>query len=111
MTRYFALLAGAALLAAPAIAKDKEEKKTAPNAAVPGTVILFHGQNLDGDWKLIDQDSPDINTYWTVGSIAVPQGETWTICQSRVYKGNCMDLSANMTELGKVDIKSAKKKP
>lgn len=111
MIKYAALFGAAALLAAPAIAKDKEEKKTAPNAAMPGTVILFHGQNLDGDWKVLDQDSPDINTYWTVGSIAIPAGETWTICQSRVYKGNCMDLNANLTGIGKVEIKSAKKKP
>jgi hypothetical protein len=95
-------VAGNAETPAPATAAKKVNK-------VPkGVVMLYNGQNFEGVRVEIDSMRTSIVMDYTVGSIGIAPGESWTLCDGERFKGTCNTYTESQTGLGKVMIRSAK---
>lgn len=74
-----------------------------------GMLMLYSGQKFTGDYLEITKDRPSISTDFTIGSVAVFEGEKWELCEGQRFKEPCIVFSANETDMGQVMIRSARK--
>ena len=45
---------------------------------------------------------------YNIGSIAIWPGEVWEVCDKPRYKGNCLTITADETNIGRAVIKSVR---
>lgn len=104
MPRYIRLAAATSVLlalAAPAAADEKAK-------TIEGVLTLFEGQQFDRQYYRVTKDNPSMPHDFLVGSIAVYPGEVWEVCDKPKFKGNCLTISSNETQIGKAVIKSVR---
>lgn len=104
MTRFAsfaAAISGLTLIAAPVAAQS--DAKT-----IEGTLTLFEGQTFDKRSYRVIKDTPSLPHDFLVGSIAIFPGETWEACDQARYRGNCLTLTADESNIGKAVIKSVR---
>lgn len=78
-------------------------------ATQKGTLTLYSGQKFTGDILEVTKDRPSISMDFTIGSVAVFEGEKWELCEKPRYSAPCIVFSGNETDMGQVMIKSARK--
>lgn len=100
-TKIAATAIGLTLLAPPALADDNAK-------TIKGVLTIFEGQKFDGESYRIIKDNPSLPHDFLIGSIAIYPGEVWELCDRPKYKGNCLTLSADETNIGKAVIKSVR---
>lgn len=96
----FAMLA---MATSSAPAKEAENAKTAE-----GTLILYKGQQFSGEDYRIMKANPAIPHEFLVGSMAPYPGEKWEVCDKPKYKGNCIIVVGEETDMGRAVIESAR---
>lgn len=104
MTRFAklaAVAAGLTLFAAPVAAQDNAK-------TIKGVMTIFEGQKFDRQSYRVMKDNPSLPHDFLIGSIAVYPGDVWEACDKPKYKGNCLTLSADETDIGKALIKSVR---
>jgi Beta/Gamma crystallin len=78
-------------------------------ATQKGMLTLYAGQKFTGDYLEVTKDRPSISTDFTIGSVAVFEGEKWELCEGQRYKEPCIIFSSNETDMGQAMIRSARK--
>ena len=78
-------------------------------ATQKGMLTLYSGQKFTGDILEVTKDRPSISMDFTIGSVAVFEGEKWELCEKARYSAPCIVFAANETDMGQVMIKSARK--
>lgn len=106
-TLFAGLVAAATVMAGIGIASTDglaQKKSAAPKKVL----ILFKGQNFEGQsYEVVKLRSP-IMTEFPVGSFMIAPGDTWIICDAPSFKGNCNTYTESQSGLGAVNIQSAK---
>jgi hypothetical protein len=74
-----------------------------------GMLTLYAGQKFTGDYMEVVKDRTSMSTDFTIGSIAVFEGEKWEVCEGQRFKEPCMIVTQNTENLGEIMIKSARK--
>jgi hypothetical protein len=87
----------------PAIAGKKSGAMT-----TKGILTFYFGQKFQGDYLEVKKARVTMSTDFTIGSIAVFEGEKWEICDGPKFKGYCEIITENKTDLGKIMIRSAR---
>jgi hypothetical protein len=100
--RLTAALVLAGMLVTPATAAGKVKTSK-------GTLTLYAGQNLTGDYFEVTKDRVSMSTDFAIGSVAVFEGEKWEICEGNRFKAPCMTVTQNTENLGGITIRSARK--
>lgn len=98
---FAAAAAGLTLFTAPVVAEDNAK-------TIKGVLTLYEGQTFDRDSYRVLKDNPNLDHDFLVGSIAVYPGEVWEVCDKPKYKGNCLTISADETNIGKALLKSVR---
>ena len=102
MNSYFrAGLLAAFLLAAPAVAKEKE--KSSP--AIQGELVIYEMTGFNGDYYRIQQDRTTVQTEWPIRSIAMYPGDKWEICARPRFR-DCIELSQSLPDASAVGIQN-----
>lgn len=78
-------------------------------ATQKGMLTLYSGQKFTGDILEVKKDRPSISMDFTIGSVAVFEGEKWELCEKPRYSAPCIVFTGNETDMGQVMIKSARK--
>lgn len=99
--RVAAAVAVMTVMAAPAAADEKSK-------TIAGVLTLFEGQQFDRQSYRVTKDNPSVPHDFLVGSIAVYPGEVWEVCDKPKFKGNCLTVSSNETQIGRAVIKSVR---
>jgi hypothetical protein len=87
----------------PSLAAKKE------GAMTPKGILTFYfGQKFQGDSLEVKKARVTMSTDFTIGSIAVFEGDSWEICDGPKFKGYCEIITTNKTDLGKIMIRSAR---
>jgi Beta/Gamma crystallin len=78
-----------------------------------GMMIAYFGQSFQGDNLEVTKMRTSVDLDFTIGSIAVAEGDAWEICELPRFKGPCQIVNSNQTNLGKMKIGSVRpvKKP
>lgn len=74
-----------------------------------GMLTLYSGQKFTGDYFEVTKDRTSMTTDFSIGSIAVFEGEKWQVCEGQRFKEPCMMLTSNTENLGEITIRSARK--
>ena len=74
-----------------------------------GMLTLYSGKNFTGDYFEVTKDRTSMFTEFTIGSIAVFEGEKWEVCEGQRFKAPCMEITSNTENLGDIMIRSARK--
>lgn len=102
-------VAGAAVAMVAALALSGTTAYSAKIATQKGMLTLYEGQKFTGDYLEVTKDRPSISTDFTIGSVAVFEGEKWELCEGQRFKEPCIIFSGNETDMGEVMIRSARK--
>ena len=78
------------------------------SAAPKNTLILYKGQNFEGDNYEVIKTRVTISMDFPVGSFNIAPGDTWQICDQEKFKGNCNTFTESQSGLGSISIRSAK---
>jgi hypothetical protein len=73
-----------------------------------GILTLYSGQKFQGDYVEVKKMRVTMTTDFSIGSIAVYEGDKWEVCEGEKFKGYCEIITANKTDLGKVTVRSAR---
>jgi Beta/Gamma crystallin len=74
-----------------------------------GMLTLYAGQKFTGDYFEVTKDRTSMSTEFSIGSIAVFEGDKWEVCEGQRFKAPCMTLTSNTEDLGEITIRSARK--
>ncbi len=102
------LIANSAMVVA-SVALLGTAASSAKIATQKGMLTIYAGQKFTGDYLEVTKDRPSISTDFTIGSVAVFEGEKWELCEGQRYKEPCIIFSGNETDMGQVMIRSARK--
>ncbi len=97
-----ACIAGIGISSSEGIAQKKK-------SAVPkNTLMLYKGQNYEGESYEVIKTRVTISLDFPVGSFNIAPGDTWEICDQEKFKGNCNTFTESQSGLGSISIRSAK---
>ena len=102
-------IAGSVMAIGLALGLPSTAAVSAKIATQKGMLTLYSGQKFTGDMLEVTKDRPSISMDFTIGSVAVFEGEQWELCQKPRYGAPCIVFSGNETDMGEVIIKSARK--
>lgn len=102
-------LAGASVIAGLTIGVPMSTAMSAKIMTKKGMLTLYSGQKFTGDYFETAKDRTSMSTDFTIGSIAVFEGEKWEVCEGQRFKEPCMIVTQNTEDLGEIMIRSARK--
>lgn len=73
-----------------------------------GKMRLFQGANWSMDEYEVKGARTSIDFEYPVVSIAVYPGEKWEVCNAKVFKGECIVVDKDVTNLGGITVLSAR---
>jgi hypothetical protein len=101
-------LIGAALVLALGVSGAAMAQDAAKARTDKGRMRLFQGANFSMDEYEVKGARTSIDFEYPVVSIAVYPGEKWEVCNAKVFKGECMIVDKDVTNLGGLTILSAR---
>ncbi|MBU0823250.1 MAG: beta/gamma crystallin family protein [Alphaproteobacteria bacterium] len=104
MFRLACMAAAAAAVMTPTMSAAAQEKAK----TIEGVLTLFEGQQFDRQSYRVTKDNPSVPHDFLVGSIAVYPGEVWEVCDKTKFRGNCLTISSDESQIGKALIKSVR---
>lgn len=102
-------LAGIVVVAALTIGAPMAGASSVKIKTKKGMLTLYSGQKFTGDYFEIVKDRTSMSTDFTIGSIAVSEGEKWEVCEGQRFKEPCMVIAQNTEDLGEIMVRSARK--
>ena len=102
-------IAGSVMAIGLALGLPSTAAVSAKIATQKGMLTLYSGQKFTGDMLEVTKDRPSISMDFTIGSVAVFEGEKWELCEKPRYSAPCIVFGGNETDMGEVMIKSARK--
>jgi hypothetical protein len=100
MNKLAAAALAAALVAAPAAAKNKNSALSAPS----GSIIFYSGVGYSGEESEVDRKRTSMDLGFAVRSIALHEGEKWRVCAKPRLKEPCVTISASAPDVAALGI-------
>ena len=99
MNRILIAVTIAALAAAPAFAKAKQQRAPANS----GEMILHQMTDFNGDYYTINSDRTSVETEWNIRSISIHEGEKWEVCAKPRFR-ECVELTHSLPDASTIGV-------
>lgn len=107
MGRIIATVAVLTMAASASVAVAGQDK--AKVRTDKGVLTLYEGGTFTGKRYEVDTLTREMETVFSISSVAVYPGESWEVCERPAFKEPCMTIDADQTNLNGIMVRSARR--